>query len=495
MREQIQTARELREQLARDPYRPRYHFIPPEGFFNDPNGLICHRGRYHVFFLGRSPVPDPDNPGQQRWVETWDHTSSRDLIHWIWHPPALRPKLDGSTPEGIWSGGAIASAPKPTLIYYVPKQGICIATSDDPDLEVWKPLPENPVIPSTEESVEYKVFDPAAWYDGEQYYALVGNLSFAAGHEGDSTSLFSSPDMVNWEYVGPFYQSRREWTAEDADCACPDFFPFGNRYMLLMHGHRPTNHVHYYLGELNGTGFEPELHGRMSWQGGQLAAPESLLDERKRRIMFGWISEPRKGTEWGYSHHGWGSILSLPRILTPDERHGVLITPPEELEQLREEAFSSPELSVDNGEAVIPGIEGNVLELQVTLVPGPTQRFGVKVVCSPDGEEQTVITHDMSKDLIEVDVSCSSRDRLAAYRQAHVACQQLPLALEPDEPLSLRIYIDRSVLEVFANDRQCLTQRIYPFRDDSRQVRVFAEGGQVTARNIKAWRLARVTPW
>ena len=39
--------------------------------------------------------------------------------------------------------------------------------------------------------------------------------------------------------------------------------------------------------------------------------------------------------------------------------------------------------------------------------------------------------------------------------------------LQPREPLKLRIFIDRSVVEVFANGRQCMTQRIYPARRDS----------------------------
>ena len=33
----IGNARELRELLSADPHRPRYHLLPPEGFFNDAN--------------------------------------------------------------------------------------------------------------------------------------------------------------------------------------------------------------------------------------------------------------------------------------------------------------------------------------------------------------------------------------------------------------------------------------------------------------------------
>ena len=40
----------LREKLASDPHRPRYHFLPPANWTNDPNGLIQWRGRYHLFY-------------------------------------------------------------------------------------------------------------------------------------------------------------------------------------------------------------------------------------------------------------------------------------------------------------------------------------------------------------------------------------------------------------------------------------------------------------
>ena len=36
----IHSARELRHRLWEDPHRPRYHLMPPEGFFNDANGTI-----------------------------------------------------------------------------------------------------------------------------------------------------------------------------------------------------------------------------------------------------------------------------------------------------------------------------------------------------------------------------------------------------------------------------------------------------------------------
>ena len=71
----------------------------------------------------------------------------------------------------------------------------------------------------------------------------------------------------------------------------------------------------------------------------------------------------------------------------------------------------------------------------------------------------------------------------------HVEVQEAPLSLTPGEPLELRVFLDRSVLEVFANGRQCLTQRIYPEGDDSLGTVLFSKGGRAVA-TIEAWDMA-----
>jgi len=100
----IHHARELRDILAADPYRPKYHFVPPEGFWNDVNGMIYWKGRYHLFYLSRTVDPELNRrlekiKGQRPVMETWGHSSSIDLVHWIHHPFALVPAYDGSMPR------------------------------------------------------------------------------------------------------------------------------------------------------------------------------------------------------------------------------------------------------------------------------------------------------------------------------------------------------------------------------------------------------------
>ncbi|MHC4737251.1 MAG: GH32 C-terminal domain-containing protein [Planctomycetota bacterium] len=73
--------------------------------------------------------------------------------------------------------------------------------------------------------------------------------------------------------------------------------------------------------------------------------------------------------------------------------------------------------------------------------------------------------------------------------------QIAPFQLKKDEKLRLRIFLDRSILEVFANTRQCVTQRIYPTREDSTSVVLFAEGGSVEVQSVQVWQMAPTNHW
>lgn len=511
LNDQLRGARELRQRLWNDPQRPRYHLMPPDGFWNDINGTIFWKGRYHVFFLGRL-APDRDTilsgKDTANAREVWLHASSKDLVNWIHHPPAIIPTFDGSMPNGIYSGDMINDAPVPTIIVHIPRQGTCIYTAEDDELIRWKPSPANPVIPSTNAPPEVSVFDPCAWKDGDVYYALVGNKNKTPGYEGDSSSLFRSKDLVKWEYRGPFYKSDRRWTQEYEDCACPDFYPLGDKHMLISHVHRPWNHLQYYIGrwDKENEKFLPESHGYMSWPGGSVCAPETLLDDKGRRIFWGWIMEARPAT------NGWASVATLPRVFSLAEDKSLRIEPAQELETLRFNPRQKADLTVTaDSELKLDDIKGDCLELAVEIEPGDAKEFGIKVRCSPDGAEQTAITCVPLKEALKIELEKSTLDPSVKYswcspqfaketlKIAEAECfakeQVAPFMLKPGETLKLRIYLDRSVLEVFANGRQCITQRIYPSRPDSLGISLFARRGSVKVKLLNAWDISPTNSW
>jgi beta-fructofuranosidase len=127
---------------------------------------------------------------------------------------------------------------------------------------------------------------------------------------------------------------------------------------------------------------------------------------------------------------------------------------------------------------------------------------GIKVRVSPDGAEQTIIAYDRSTQAMLIDTAQSSVDG-AGWRPypmdfwrgvpvENLSVQHMPLALNAGELLTLRIFVDRSILEVFINNRHCMTQRIYPRRADSTGVCVFSEGTAARVLSLDAWEMQDV---
>lgn len=85
-----------------DPYRPGYHFTPDRNWMNDPNGLVFHKGTYHLFFQ--------HNPFGNSWGNmSWGHATSTDLVNWKQQPVAIQQtkNADGVSTEDIFSGSVV----------------------------------------------------------------------------------------------------------------------------------------------------------------------------------------------------------------------------------------------------------------------------------------------------------------------------------------------------------------------------------------------------
>lgn len=489
--DKLRATRELREQIAADPLRPRWHLMTPDGMWNDINGTVYWKGRYHVFFQSlvqpsAATVLQGDDVATNR--KEWTHSSSADLVHWVYHGTSLRPVFDGSQPKGLYSGDMIDGTDVPTLIYHIPGQGTAIAKSvnpDDPELIEWQPIKENPVIPIDSAPQEVVIFDPFAWKEGDIYYALIGNKNKRPGFEGDTTSLYRSRDLLKWEYRGPLYKSDRKWTTEAEDCACPDFYPIGQgKHMLLMHSHMPYFQAQYYIGtwDAKAERFTPEQHGKMNWPGGHLAAPETLLEAKGRRVFWGWVREARKGA----ASKGWGSVATLPRLFSLHDDGSLKIEPAPELESLRYDERQYTDLKVSAArELKLDDLRGDSLELKLLIEPGSAKEFGLTVRSSPDGEEQTPIVLSLPNQTLRTELAKSG----AEGNFKDVTEQVAPMPLKAGEPVRVRVFLDRSILEVFVNERQCLTQRIYPARTDSLGVNLFTRDGEMTVKSFKAWKM------
>ena len=476
---------ESRKRLAAlDPYRPLYHFSSPENYMNDPNGLCQWRGLYHLFYQFRPADVDRVH---------WGHAVSEDLVRWRDLPVALYP----TTERDCFSGQTLVEDDRVIAIYHGTQSGNAIATASDDLLLDWTKHPNNPVIPgdNASESAGYRVFDPCIWKEADGYYSISG--TYQDGERGvDAVGvdhLFRSKDLAEWEYLGPLMEDA--FFAEPGeDAAVPNFWPIGNgRHMLLLFSHKRAGR--YYIGKYDAEThrFAPETHGRMNygpWVVGSLHAPSAAIDDAGRYLGIFNVHTGRDADETD-------ELMTLPRHYWLDADNSLRMAPVRELETLRTDHRSIGATEIPaNGEVALDGIGGDSVEIRATIEPGAAREVGLYVLKSPDGSERTRISlypndhRRFDTSSLQIDVSESSTRADVWARTAETG----PLKLAPNEPLELRVFIDRSIIEVFANDRQCLTVRVYPGRDDSRGASLFARGGAARLASLDCWGMGSVWP-
>jgi beta-fructofuranosidase len=371
---------------------------------------------------------------------------------------------------------------RPSMCYHQVGQGNAVAIAVDDELNEWKKLDSNPITPKTEPGDphhgKYRSWDPHAWREGDTYYAIFG---------GTKPAIAKSASLAGpWKYVGDLLANTVEGVAIDEDVSCPDLFKIGNKYMLLCISHRLG--CRYYLGDWKNERFHPTFHEKMSWVDNSFFAPESLLDDRGRRIMWAWIFDgPGFATR---TQFGWSGTMSLPRVLSLGDDGRLRMDPPEEIEKLRYNSKRKSNVSVGTDcELLMDGIGGNSVELSIEMSTKDARQFGVRVCRSANGEEQTSVYYDAVERKLKVDTTKSS---LAASAKNIEAA---PFELMPGETLKLRVFVDKSVVEVFANGRQAVMRRIYPSREDSVGVAVFSNGGPASLANLNAWDLMPSNPY
>jgi beta-fructofuranosidase len=475
------TAQSRAEQAHDDRQRPRYHFLPPSNWLNDPNGLIQWNGEYHLFYQY--------NPNGPFWGTIhWGHAVSIDLVHWRHLPIALTPEPGSPDEDGCWSGCVVDDDGVPTLIYSGNRGGAqrpCLASSAD-DLLTWQKDTGNPIIPAPPAGLHLVEFrDHCVWREDGTWYQLIG-----AGIEGQGGTvlLYRSADLREWEYLHPLLVGDQHrytpiWTGSMWEC--PDFFALAGQHVLIT-SIWDKNQLHYsaaFVGSYRDQRLLPDVEHKLDYGDRHFYAPQSFIDAQGRRIIFGWVQEGRSVEAQLAS--GWSGVMSLPRVLSLGSDGHVCMQPAPELTALRAEHVHRSDIYVPGEQQVVlPDVSGDTLELLVELAPAREGLCGIIVRRSPDGSEQTQIAYDAALRQVIIDRTHASLD-LTTDRNLHIA----PLTLGPEETLRLHIFLDRSVLEVFVNERVSITSRIYPTRTDSAGVALLAERGDAQLLGLDAWQL------
>lgn len=488
----IRRFQKSRLKLSIDKHRPYYHFISPEGKLNDPNGLCFWNGMWHLFYQAYPP----EDPRQH-----WGHAVSADLINWKDLPYAIYPN-----PEAMsFSGSTWIEEDRVIAMYHGVNSGNMVAISDDPLLLNWTKVLNNgkAVIPA-DGGYNFGIWDPNIWKKGNKYYSLTGgrNSVGPGGKEVRANYLFESTDLKNWKYLHPFVENDRYSSVGD-DGSCPYFWPIGNngKHILLYFSHKSGGK--YLIGDYDiekdkfrvtdGGNFN---HGPVS-RGG-VHAPSAFPDGKGGLIA---IFNMNSGKEIG--ENNYTELMTLPRLLTLDERGKLVISPAGDFSSLRKKHTTVKATSLPaNKEIVFDDISGDAMEINLVLNPKDASAIELNVLRSPNKEEYTRISfyknggyairdypgQTIHNSAISIDNLNSSISKKVDFRVPETA----DVEIKDGELVNLHIFIDRSIVEVFINNRQCIALRAYPERDDSKGISIIAHGRDAELISMDTWQMRNI---
>jgi beta-fructofuranosidase len=269
---------------------------------------------------------------------------------------------------------------------------------------------------------------------------------------------------------------------------CPSFFPLGDKHVLLVSvwDEGRLYYTAYFAGSYVDHRFIPERFDRLDYGDNHFYAPQTMLDDQGRRIVFGWIQEGRDGE--AQRRAGWSGVMSLPRVLTLGADGTPRVEPVAELQAVRGAHHRLTDITLAPTSAELrPDEGGAALEILAELEPGDAAEVELKVRCAPDGSEETIIRYDRAGKRLSI---IRDRASLDGTTERHEQGGQLELA--PGESLRLHVFVDHSVIEIFANNRASLTSRVYPTRDDSLGIAVLARGGTAQLRSLDMWQMQSI---
>ena len=455
----------LLARLAADPLRPRFHVLPQAGFLGDPCAPRYFAGNYHVFFHGSYGGPG------------WHHAMSPDLIHWKHMPIALTRTAGGYDSYGTFTGGVLpGTGDTGTIIYTgvtkVPREqetirneGLrevqCIATAAGKDLGRFEKLPQ-PVIDGPPAGMKVTGFrDPFGWKDGDTWYVGVGS---GFNKVGGALLLYRSKDARAFEYVHALAEGT--WNGLDLSnpvgsaemWECPDFFALGDKHVLLYSTEYKT---FWEVGTFDKEAlkFRSERKGKLDY--GNYYAPRSMADAQGRRILWGWVQESRPAE--AIKSAGWSGALSLPRVLSVDAGGDLQFQVAGEMETLLADSRKlrptkdAKSLAAELAKLTLPDRTGRIM---CSIKTG--QACALNLTIQSQGETQPLLS--------------IRHDGKSAQPSVTIGDTAVPLHPDAKGVSRLELWIDGSVIELFADGREVMTTRRYDLPKSAASVAIAWDG-------------------
>lgn len=478
------------DRYINDPHRPRFTPMPDTSWTNEPHGLTYWNGTYHIFYQAN---PNGNYLGTQ---QQWGHIWSNDLVTWNYATEAIWP---GETYDrnGVWSGSTLNQGDRVAALYTSNRggQSMSVAFSSDPLLMNWHKSGANPVIgefppdarPDLQGHRDPFVFSA----HGDEYVIIGGGYP-----DGGRVFLYRAidRDLTQWEYRGEMFSAPPEVAGTMWEM--PQFFPLEQGKWCLMVNTLPDARSVYWIGRLEGDRFIAESPARL----GDSARGIHGIPEQGRYFMLSpSVERLPDGRWWAVGvviedraevdriHAGYANAFSLPLVysLHPDGNR-LRKQPLHELVNLRDEHYRVRNLDVVPGQQRhFEEFHATAFEMNMRVNMLDATSLVTRVRATTDNQEYTDIRYSrVSGNLLIERVRSSLSDRVGRWN----VIGEHPLG--DGEFLELRIFVDQSILTVFANERTVMTTRIYPTREDATSIDVRASGGTARILALDAWPLA-----
>ncbi|KAI4453892.1 beta-fructosidase [Holotrichia oblita] len=446
-------------------YRHQFHFMAQVGWINDPNGFSFYQGEYHLFY---QYYPYGTTHGPMH----WGHAKSKDLIMWEHLPVALAP-CDAIDEKGCFSGTAIEIDGEHILMYTGVVQdeanGIrqrqCIAKGDG---VIYSKTPNHVITEdSLPDSIAKSDFrDPKIFKHDEMFYCILGTKSIT---QQGCLVLYESTNIYDWKFKNILNMSRE---VNGGVYECPDYFTLDEKDIFLIspqykkpQGYRYHNIFScvYKIGKIDfETGlFDLEKEEEID-SGFDFYAPQTLLDDRGRRIMIAWMQMWSRSMPSNIEKHNWAGAMTIPReiMLVGDKLYQY---PVSEFKAYRDKEFV---LELDfNGEFSHNELMGKHIDVEIEATYEEDCLFGIKLFQGKEAE--TIFTFDTKNKVVIFDRS-NSGFKITGDKYEISNSGIRTVAITCDKTIKARFILDNTSVEAFFNDgEKAMTGNIYSGEQDN----------------------------
>ena len=470
---------------SEDLWRPKFHGMPSGGWTNECHGMAYSGGRWHLFFQKNA-----NGPYMARLH--WGHISSENLYKWHEEPIALRPG-ESYDIKGCWSGAVftdntVTGGERPGIIYTAVDNAravIAMATATDDQLAGWTKSTHNPIIDGRPAGLSDDFRDPYFFSSGNDKYIIVGTSK-----DGIGACTLHKYQNGRWSNDGSTFFRGTNATVHGTFWEMPNVTDMGNGKWLFTCTPLNTGsgvRTLCWVGTISTDGtFTPDKAlpeylemGGISKDGYGLLSPTIYRHDNKT-ILLGIV--PDKLPSDVNRRMGWAHTYSLPREISLSAEGSLIQKPYSGLTAMRTAVMTEKAITLSGTESLAP-VSGRQIELMGKFT---VDKGSVGFNFLKNGSKKASLTYSTESGMLTLDLTQLDR-QVNDGVYGGIYSVALPEKPKSGELLTLHVYVDGSIADIFVNERWAYSVRLFP--TDATGVEAEAFATMPVKADIKAWTL------